>query len=126
MILNGFRWWFAHWILNSLIAFPLIVAGWVKGIQAGHGSPMDHHKVWQVPLQIPFVTQCNVQKVGTVICSLYMVQIVLGAFIHFVRIPFPLLVRRPLSNYAHALLGLVILAMSAYQVCYRMCVIITQ
>jgi hypothetical protein len=59
----------------------------------------------------------RVQKVGTAIFSLYIAQFVLGAFIHFIRIPFPLLVNRPLSNYVHALLGLAILAMSAYQVC---------
>jgi hypothetical protein len=58
-----------------------------------------------------------VQSVGRVVFSLYMVQVVLGAFIHFVRIPFPLLIHRPLLNYTHAILGLTILALSGYQVC---------
>ncbi|KAI0254618.1 hypothetical protein BJV78DRAFT_1185679 [Lactifluus subvellereus] len=93
------KWWFAHWILNFLISGPLVIASWVKAVQATGGGGMDHHK-----------------RVGTAIFSLYIVQVVLGAFIHFVRIPFPLLVHRPLSTYAHVLLGMTILALSGYQV----------
>jgi hypothetical protein len=59
------------------------------------------------------------QKIGTIIFTLYIIQILLGAFVHFIRIPFPLIVNRPLTNYVHALLGLTILVMSAYQVCPR-------
>ncbi|KAI0250475.1 hypothetical protein BJV78DRAFT_1219503 [Lactifluus subvellereus] len=93
------KWWFAHWIVNFLVSGPLVIASWVKGVQATGGGRMDHHK-----------------RVGTAIFGLYIVQVVLGAFIHFVRIPFPLLVHRPLSNYAHVLLGVTILALSEYQI----------
>lgn len=54
--------------------------------------------------------------VGIVIFSLYIGQVVIGVFIHFVRIPFPSLGHRPPQNYIHALLGLAILALASYQV----------
>jgi hypothetical protein len=81
---------------------------------------MDHHKVGQFRSGLLFVTSISrrVQKVGMAVFGLYMVQVILGAFIHFIRIPFPLLVHRPLLNYAHALLGLTILSLSGYQVCH--------
>ncbi|KAH9975367.1 hypothetical protein BGW80DRAFT_1169461 [Lactifluus volemus] len=95
------KWWIAHWVFNGFVAFPLIIASWVKAVKAsGTGGPLDHH-----------------QKIGTIIFCLYIIQIIIGAFVHFVRIPFPLILHRPLSNYVHALLGLTIIAMSAYQVC---------
>jgi hypothetical protein len=40
----------------------------------------------------------------------------IGMFIHAVRIPFLVIAHRPLQNYLHAILGLVILAMASYQV----------
>jgi hypothetical protein len=56
------------------------------------------------------------QNVGVVIFALYIAQIVVGAFIHFVRIPFLFVGHRPPQNYFHAVFGLAILAMAAYQV----------
>ena len=56
------------------------------------------------------------QNVGVVIFALYIAQIVVGAFIHFVRIPVLFVGHRPPQNYFHALFGLAILAMAAYQV----------
>jgi hypothetical protein len=56
------------------------------------------------------------QSVGIIIFGLYIAQIVVGAFIHFVRIPFLFVGHRPPQNYFHALFGLAILAMAAYQV----------
>jgi hypothetical protein len=44
--------------------------------------------------------------------------VVLGAFVHFVRIPFPFLGHRPPQNYIHALLGLAMLALANYEVHY--------
>ncbi|KAH9160047.1 hypothetical protein EDB89DRAFT_949827 [Lactarius sanguifluus] len=84
------RWFWGHAITNFLISGPLVFAAWAMGSKAGDltDSPMDHHKV------------------------------VLGTFIHYVRIPFPFLGHRPPQNYIHALLGIVILAMANYQVHY--------
>jgi hypothetical protein len=41
---------------------------------------------------------------------------VVGAFIHFIRIPFLFVGHRPPQNYIHAIIGLTILAMAASQV----------
>jgi hypothetical protein len=62
------------------------------------------------------------QKVGYTIFGLYIVQFMLGVFIHAVRVPFLFIAHRPPQNYLHAVLGLAILALAAYQVrvfCYR-------
>jgi len=95
------QWWWGHAIFNFIISGPLVFAAWVMGEKAHHltHAPMDHHK-----------------RVGYAIFYLYITQVVLGAFIHFIRIPFPFLGHRPPQNYIHALLGLAILAMAAYQV----------
>ncbi|KAH9161067.1 hypothetical protein EDB89DRAFT_2032453 [Lactarius sanguifluus] len=95
------RWFWGHAITNFLISGPLVFAAWAMGSKAGDltNSPMDHHK-----------------RIGYVIFGLYIGQVVLGTFIHYVRIPFPFLGHRPPQNYIHALLGIVILAMANYQV----------
>ena len=112
------RWWLAHWVLNGFVSFPLIIISWVKGVNASGNGPMDHHQVSKFCFVVGpiYDSVCRVQKIGTIIFTLYIVQIFLGAFVHFIRIPFPLIVHRPLSNYVHALLGLTIIVMSAYQV----------
>jgi hypothetical protein len=56
------------------------------------------------------------QRVGYAILGLYIAQIVIGVFIHSVRVPFLFIFHRPPQNYLHAILGLVILAMAGYQV----------
>ncbi|KAH9060388.1 hypothetical protein EDB83DRAFT_2224358 [Lactarius deliciosus] len=97
------RWFWGHAITNFLVSGPLVFAAWAMGSKASDltDSPMDHHK-----------------KIGYVIFGLYIGQVVLGTFIHYVRIPFPFLGHRPPQNYIHALLGIVILAMANYQVHY--------
>jgi Eukaryotic cytochrome b561 len=52
--------------------------------------------------------------VGVALLALYIAQCVLGAFIHFVKIPFGF--KRPPQNYGHAILGLTILGLALYQV----------
>jgi len=97
------QWWWGHAIANFIISGPLVFAAWAMG-QKAHDlthAPMDHHK-----------------RIGFVIFGLYIGQVVLGAFIHFVRIPVPFLGHRPPQNYIHALLGLAILALASYQVHY--------
>jgi hypothetical protein len=56
------------------------------------------------------------QRVGYAIFTLYGFQVLLGAFIHFVRVPFLFIGHRPPQNWIHAALGFTILAMAAYQV----------
>ncbi|KAH9062332.1 hypothetical protein EDB87DRAFT_1673828 [Lactarius vividus] len=97
------RWFWGHSIPNFLISGPLVFAAWAMGSKAHDltDAPMDHHK-----------------RIGYVIFGLYIGQVVLGAFIHSIRIPLPFLGHRPPQNYIHALLGLAILAMANYQVHY--------
>ncbi|KAI0293347.1 hypothetical protein B0F90DRAFT_1811833 [Multifurca ochricompacta] len=95
------RWWWSHWMVNFLISGPVVFAAWAMAGRANNLSqaPLDGHK-----------------KLGYAIFSLYIVQSMLGLFIHFVRIPFLFVGHRPPQNYIHALLGLTILAMANYQV----------
>jgi hypothetical protein len=41
------RWWWAHWLINFIVAGPLIFAAWGEASSASDLSqmPMDHHKV---------------------------------------------------------------------------------
>ncbi|KAI0260804.1 hypothetical protein BC834DRAFT_973108 [Gloeopeniophorella convolvens] len=97
------RWFLGHAATNFIISGPLVFAAWAMGQKAHNLShaPMDHHK-----------------RIGFCIFSLYIAQVLLGAFIHFVRIPFLFVGHRPPQNYIHAILGLLILAMANYQVHY--------
>ena len=56
------------------------------------------------------------QRLGYAIFGLYIAQIVIGVFIHAVRVPCLFIAHRPPQNYLHAILGLVILAIGGYQV----------
>ncbi len=42
-----FRWWWAHWVINFLVASPLVYAALAMAVGANHIShtPIDHHKV---------------------------------------------------------------------------------
>jgi len=96
-------WWYPHWLLNFFVGAPLVYAAWGMAARARHLShfPLDHHK-----------------RVGFAILSLYTAQLLLGVFIHFVRVPFLFVHHRPPQNYFHTILGLTILAMAAYQIHY--------
>ncbi|KAI9510105.1 hypothetical protein F5148DRAFT_1182489 [Russula earlei] len=65
------RWWWAHWLINLLVAAPLIFAAWAMAKSARSIShlPTNHHSV------------------GRTIFGLYIVQFLFGAVIHFVRVP---------------------------------------
>ncbi|KAA1472398.1 hypothetical protein DENSPDRAFT_838654 [Dentipellis sp. KUC8613] len=101
---NG--WWFAHWITNFIISGPLIFAGWALGHQTTSQSFTGGH------------FKDRHQKIGLALLILYLVQLFMGAFIHFVRTPSIFVVHRPPQNYLHAILGIAILALAAYQVHY--------
>lgn len=96
------RWWYVHWIINFLVACPLILVAWAMGNAAhgntGHAQTTPHGKV------------------GYIVIWLYIGQLFLGLVIHYVKIPVPFLGHRPPQNFFHALLGLAILALANYQV----------
>lgn len=54
--------------------------------------------------------------IGQALIILYVVQLVIGLFIHYVKFPSLFGGRRPPQNYIHVLLGITILALSAYNV----------
>ena len=87
------------------VAGPIIFAGWYEG-----------HKT-TATLQTPHFYDKH-QKIGLALLILYVVQLCLGLFIHFVKMPSLFGGHRPPQNYFHAILGLAIFALAAYQVCY--------
>ncbi|TCD70063.1 hypothetical protein EIP91_005044 [Steccherinum ochraceum] len=97
-------WFKGHHALQLFISLPIIVPGVALGIAAVHKAGAKHlsddHMKW-----------------GIAIFVLYFVQLVLGEFIHLVK-PRSWTVdkRRPPQNYFHAVLGLLIIALSFYQV----------
>jgi len=100
------KWFHAHWFVQTIVSGPLIIASFALArhatTQAGTGHFNDTHKKW-----------------GLAIFILYWIQVAFGAFIHFVKPRVGLrIVRRPIQNYLHAILGLLILAASFYQVRY--------
>ncbi|KAH9961322.1 hypothetical protein BC827DRAFT_1131912 [Russula dissimulans] len=96
------RWWLAHAFLNFVVSGPLLLASFmiIKSDLPPHFKrPSDTHK-----------------RVGLTIFGLYLTQCVLGLFVHYVRIPFPVLGSRPPQNYFHAVLGLATIGLAVYQV----------
>ncbi|KAH9859060.1 hypothetical protein C2E23DRAFT_880437 [Lenzites betulinus] len=97
-------WFTGHWAFQLAFAGPVIIAGVALGISAvataGAKHLDDDHKKW-----------------GVAIFALYFVQITLGAVIHYVKpTSFTVGKRRPMQNYFHAVLGLIIIALAFYQV----------
>ncbi|TEB38159.1 hypothetical protein FA13DRAFT_727346 [Coprinellus micaceus] len=98
--INGRTWFTTHWVVQFLLAGVTIVIGVALGIAAVSqrgGSPTTTHK-----------------RVGLVLFALYLVQVGLGAVIHWVKPKGPR--KRPAQNYFHAILGIVIIALSLWQV----------
>ncbi|EMD33767.1 hypothetical protein CERSUDRAFT_87110 [Gelatoporia subvermispora B] len=98
-------WFQGHWIVQFLLALPVIVAGVGLGIgavskQLGAKHLDDDHKRWGIALFV-----------------LYFVQITLGAVVHYVKPrSWTIERKRPTQNYFHAVLGLLIIGIAFYQV----------
>lgn len=94
-------WFKGHAIFQFFIAGPTIFIGVILGVaavaNAGAVHFDDDHKRW-----------------GIGIFVLYLVQCMLGAFIHYVKKKDR--VRRPPQNYFHAVFGLLVIALALYQV----------
>jgi hypothetical protein len=103
--LGSRRWYGAHWIIQLLISGPIIFAGWAYGSQA------------KDKLSVGVEISDTHTKLGVTVLVLYILQVLLGLFIHYVK--FPSFARsrlhRPPQNYLHAVLGLTIFALAAYQ-----------
>lgn len=97
------RWFTAHWIIQLIISGPVIFAGWSMGYNTSEQLQLGH-----------FVDPH--QKMGLTLLILYVVQVVIGALIHFVKMPSFFRGRRPPQNYFHVFLGLVIFILAESQV----------
>jgi len=99
-------WFRAHLVIQLFLSGPVIFAGWYYGYQTTKllelGNFQDPH-----------------EKMGLALLILYVIQLVIGLFTHFVKLRSPFGPgTRPPQNYFHVLLGLVILALAASQVHY--------
>ena len=90
------HWFRGHMILQGVVAGPLIIAGFALANSDSSEGPASDHK-----------------RGGIAIFALYFLQVVLGWVIHKWKPSKP---GRPPQNYFHAVLGLVIIGFSFYQV----------
>ncbi|KAK7029685.1 hypothetical protein VNI00_014383 [Paramarasmius palmivorus] len=101
------KWFYFHAVWNIFIAGPVIFAGWHYGVMTAE------------QLAIPNFTYDPHQKMGLALLILYIVQLILGAVIHWFKVGTSALTgRRPLQNYVHGFLGLAIFVLAASQVHY--------
>ncbi|KAF8515434.1 hypothetical protein JB92DRAFT_2914771 [Gautieria morchelliformis] len=96
------KWFTGHWVLQAALAGPVIIVGCALGIVPSQ--------------QLGIHLSTRHQILGVVLLVLYFVQCVVGALIHFVKVPFKTRFGRPPQNYCHAILGLAILALAFYQI----------
>jgi len=101
------RWLLPHMIINFVIAAPLIFAGFALGHQTTTMSGLPHYKDPH-------------QRVGLALLILYLLQVFLGAFIHWIKIPkrFSHLGGRRPQNFLHVTIGLAILILATWQTHY--------
>ncbi|GAV98690.1 hypothetical protein LENED_000083 [Lentinula edodes] len=99
-------WFPVHFVVQLFLSGPVIFAAWYYGWKTsnvlGLGHFLDPH-----------------QKMGLALLILYVLQLLLGLFTHFIKLrsPFGPGTRSP-QNYFHVFLGLVILVLAAEQVHY--------
>ncbi|KAK7447734.1 hypothetical protein VKT23_013990 [Stygiomarasmius scandens] len=97
------KWWAGHAVIQLVISVPVISAGWHYGWRvaqmAGLGHFIDPHT-----------------KMGLALLILYAIQLVWGLVIHFFKIGAA--TTRPVQNYFHVFLGLVIMILAQEQVHY--------
>ena len=98
------RWFYIHFAIQFLIAGPIIYAGWALGYQEA------------AEIGFPNFTLDKHQKIGLALLILYLVQMCIGALVHFFKFPTLLRGHRAPHNYLHICLGLATLALASYQV----------
>ncbi|KAJ7233918.1 hypothetical protein C8J57DRAFT_1381237 [Mycena rebaudengoi] len=93
-------WFTGHWIAQFGVAGPVIITGFILGFQAAgklKATLWDDHK-----------------RFGVVLVSLYILQCIVGAIIHWVKPKKN--TGRPPQNYFHAVFGITIIALGMYQI----------
>jgi len=99
------HWFWSHASIQLVLSGPVIFYGWEQGYQLARQLELQN-------LNDPH------QKIGIALLALYVTQLLLGVFIHFVKLPRLFRGHRAPWNYLHVALGLAILALAAYQVHY--------
>jgi cytochrome b561 len=89
--------------MQLVISGPVIFAGWSMGHDLANILGFQQ-------LQDPH------QQIGIALLALYVTQLLLGTFIHFIKFQGLFRGYRPPQNYLHIALGLAILALAADQV----------
>ncbi|KAJ8518574.1 hypothetical protein ONZ45_g4386 [Pleurotus djamor] len=96
------KWFYGHATWQLIFGGPVIFAGWALGTQI-------HNELGYTTMVTPH------SKIGIAVMVLYVIQLILGIVIHFFK-PSWFGGRRPPQNYFHAIIGLAMLALAAYQV----------
>ncbi|KAJ7204511.1 hypothetical protein GGX14DRAFT_647408 [Mycena pura] len=99
------HWFWSHASIQLVLSGPVIFYGWAQGYQVARQLELQN-------LNDPH------QKIGIALLALYVTQLLLGAFVHFVKLPRLFRGHRAPWNYLHVALGLAILGLAAYQVHY--------
>lgn len=103
-MITSCRWFHVHWPIQFLIASPIIFAGCALGHQTTTLLESEHF-------------QDTHQKIGLSLLILYVLQLCLGAIVHYFKFPAVFSGRRPPHSYLHVVLGLAIILLAQYQVC---------
>ncbi|KAJ6557874.1 hypothetical protein B0H19DRAFT_1028419 [Mycena capillaripes] len=98
-------WFWGHAVMQLVISGPVIFAGWSMGHDLTNILELEE-------LHDPH------QQIGIALLAMYVTQLLLGTFIHFIKLQGLFRGYRPPQNYLHVALGLAILALAAYQVHY--------
>ncbi|RDB16770.1 hypothetical protein Hypma_002605 [Hypsizygus marmoreus] len=95
------KWFIGHWVAQLAFAGIAIVIGFALGVQAVSTAGSDH-------------LSDRHMKLGVGLFVLYIAQSGLGAIIHWIKPKRN--TGRPIQNYVHAIVGLLIIGASMYQV----------
>ncbi|KAJ6476893.1 hypothetical protein C8R45DRAFT_873205 [Mycena sanguinolenta] len=98
-------WFWPHAIVNFLVTGPLIFAAFALGYQTTNMSGTPH-------FSDPH------QKAGLALLVMYLIQVFLGSFIHWVKLPFRFPGGRHPQNYLHVILGLATVGLASWQTHY--------
>lgn len=98
------RWFYVH-LPIQVFASIVIFVGWALG-----------HETTTL-LETPHFFDIH-QQIGLALLILVVVQLVIGTFAHFCKLPSLFRGHRPPQSYFHVFVGLAIIILAQYQVCF--------
>jgi hypothetical protein len=109
-------WFWIHAVIQLVFSAPIFYAGWQRGAKIARFEFADTHQVRaSAPPRRP-LTLTPPQRVGLAMLILYTLQLVLGLFIHFVKLPVRWPGGRSPQNYLHVAIGIALLALGSFNV----------